>query len=76
MCRDPRILDLIQRQVDAQCADLSKYERVKRIALLERELTIEGGELTPTLKIKRRVIDEKYRDVIDKLYAEAEQQQD
>ena len=47
-------------------------ERVKRIALLERELTIEGGELTPTLKIKRRVIDEKYRVVIDQLYAEAE----
>ena len=75
LCREPRILDLIQRQVDAQCADLSQYERVKRIALLERELTIEGGELTPTLKIKRRVIDEKYRDVIERLYAAAEQAQ-
>ena len=72
LCADERILDLMQRQVDAQCADLSKYERVKRIALLERELTIEGGELTPTLKVKRRVIDEKYRAVIDQLYAEAE----
>ncbi len=72
LCRDPRILDLMQRQVDAQCNDLSKYERVKRIALLEHELTIEGGEMTPTLKIKRRVIDEKYRAVIDQLYAEAE----
>ncbi|MFL6211093.1 MAG: AMP-dependent synthetase/ligase [Pyrinomonadaceae bacterium] len=72
LCREPRILDLIQRQVDAQCADLSKYERVKRVALLDRELTIEGGELTPTLKIKRRVVDEKYRAVIDELYAEAE----
>ncbi|HEX8072768.1 MAG TPA: long-chain fatty acid--CoA ligase [Pyrinomonadaceae bacterium] len=76
LCRDARILDLMQRQVDAQCADLSKYERVKRVALLERELTIEGGELTPTLKVKRRVIDEKYRDVIERLYAEAEQAQD
>ncbi len=74
LCQEPRILDLIQRQVDAQCADLSKYERVKRVALLEHELTIDGGELTPTLKIKRRVIDEKYRDVIEQLYAEAEQQ--
>jgi len=72
LCSEPRILDLLQRQVDAQCADLSKYERVKRVALLERELTIEGGELTPTLKIKRRIIDEKYRDVIERLYAEAE----
>jgi long-chain acyl-CoA synthetase len=70
LCADPRILDLMQRQVDAQCPDLSKYERVKRIALLERELSIEGGELTPTLKVKRRVVDEKYRAVIDRLYAE------
>jgi len=70
LCRHERILDLMQRQVDAACADLSKYERVKRIALLEHELSIEGGELTPTLKVKRRVVDEKYRDVIDRLYAE------
>ena len=76
LCADERVRDLFQRQVDAQCADLSKYERVKRIALLERELTIEGGEMTPTLKVKRRVVDEKYRAVIDRLYAEAEQQQD
>ncbi|HYG08391.1 MAG TPA: long-chain fatty acid--CoA ligase [Pyrinomonadaceae bacterium] len=70
LCRNERILDLMQRQVDALCADLSQYERVKRIALLERELTIEGGELTPTLKVKRRVVDEKYRDVINRLYTE------
>jgi long-chain acyl-CoA synthetase len=71
-CRHPRIIDLLQRQVDTLTADLSRYERVKRVALLERELTIEGGELTPTLKVKRRVIDEKYKDVIDRIYAEAE----
>ena len=71
-CRHPRIIDLLQRQVDALTSDLSRFERVKRVALLERELTIEGGELTPTLKVKRRVIDEKYRDVIDRLYAESE----
>jgi long-chain acyl-CoA synthetase len=70
LCRHERILDLMQRQVDALCADLSKYERVKRIALLEHELSIEGGELTPTLKVKRRVVDEKYRDVINRLYTE------
>jgi long-chain acyl-CoA synthetase len=71
-CRHPRILDLIQRQVDSVTEDLSRFERVKRVALIERELTVEGGELTPTLKVKRRVVDEKYRDVIDRLYAEAE----
>jgi long-chain acyl-CoA synthetase len=71
-CRHPRILDLLQRQVDSLTEDLSRFERVKRVALIEREMTVEGGELTPTLKVKRRVIDEKYRDVIDRLYAEAE----
>jgi long-chain acyl-CoA synthetase len=68
-CEHPRILDLFQRQVESLTADLAQYERVKRIALLEHELTIEGGEMTPTLKVKRRVVDEKYRDVIDRLYA-------
>ena len=67
----------MQRQIDAQCGELSKYERVKKVALLENEFTIEGGEMTPTLKIKRRVVDEKYRSVIDKLYEEtAESSQD
>ncbi len=72
-CRHPRVIDLIQRQVDSVTEDLSRFERVKRVALLERELTVEGGELTPTLKVKRRVVDEKYKDVIDRLYAEAEE---
>jgi len=72
LCRHPRVLDLMQRQVDEHCAELSQYERVKRVALIEHELTIEGGELTPTLKIKRRIIDEKYQDVIERLYAKAE----
>jgi long-chain acyl-CoA synthetase len=71
--RHPRILDLFQRQVDSVTEDLSRFERVKRIALLEHELTVAGGELTPTLKVKRRVIDDKYKDVIDRLYAEAEE---
>jgi long-chain acyl-CoA synthetase len=70
-CKHPRILDLFERQVAALTPNLAQYERVKRIALLENELTIDGDELTPTLKVKRRVVDEKYRDVIDRLYEEA-----
>ena len=70
LCHHPRIIDLIQRQIDGLTPNLAKYERIKKVALLENEFTIEGGELTPTLKVKRRVIDQKYRDVIDKIYAE------
>jgi long-chain acyl-CoA synthetase len=73
LCRDERVLDLMRRQVETQCADLSRYERVKRIALLPTELSVEGGEMTPTLKVKRRVVDQKYREVIDHLYDEAEE---
>jgi long-chain acyl-CoA synthetase len=70
LCKHPRIIDLLQRQIDALTPNLARYEKIKKVALLENEFTIEGGELTPTLKVKRRVIDEKYRDVIEKLYAE------
>ena len=67
-CRHPRIRDLFERQIEAMTKRLAQFERVKKFALLERELSVENGELTPTLKIKRRVIDEKYRDIIDELY--------
>jgi long-chain acyl-CoA synthetase len=67
-CRHPRIIDLLERQIAARTQNLAQFEKIKRIALLDQELTVEGGELTPTLKVKRRVVDEKYRDVIDRIY--------
>ena len=70
-CKHPRIIDLFERQIAGLTTELAQYERVKKVALLENELTIEGGELTPTLKVKRRVVDEKYRGTIDALYTEA-----
>jgi len=72
LCRHPRIINLFERQIAALTPNLAQYERVKKIALLENEFTIESGEMTPTLKVKRRVIDEKHRDVIDRIYDEAE----
>jgi long-chain acyl-CoA synthetase len=72
LCTHPRIVDLFERQVARFTPDLARYEKIKAIALLENEFSIEGGELTPTLKVKRRVINEKYRDVIDEMYQQAE----
>jgi long-chain acyl-CoA synthetase len=72
LCKHPRIIDLFQRQIAGLTPDLAQYERVKKVALLENELTIAGGELTPTMKVKRRVVDEKNRETIDALYAEAD----
>jgi len=74
-CRHPRILDLFERQVESLTQDLSRFEKVKRVAIIERELTVEGGELTPTLKVKRRVVEDEYRDVIERIYKEAEERQ-
>jgi long-chain acyl-CoA synthetase len=71
-CQSPRIVDLLERQVDGHTKDLGRFEKVKKIAILEKELTVEGGELTPTLKVKRRVVDEKYKDIIEKIYTDAE----
>jgi len=70
-CSHPRIIDLIERQIAELTKNLSHFEKVKKIALLENELTVEGGELTPTLKVKRRVVDEKYADVIEKIYSDS-----
>lgn len=70
LCKNPRLIDLFERQIAGLTTELAQYERVKKVALLENELTIDTGELTPTLKVKRRVVDEKYHDLIDALYAD------
>jgi long-chain acyl-CoA synthetase len=73
-CSHPRILDLFERQIEAMTPTLARFEKVKKFALLEQELTVDNGELTPTLKVKRRVIEEKYREVIDRMYRETEKE--
>ena len=75
-CKDPRIINLFERQVAALTSELARYEKIKAIALLENELTIESGELTPTMKVKRRVVDEKFRTLIDGMYESAEAAKD
>ncbi|HVF30784.1 MAG TPA: long-chain fatty acid--CoA ligase [Pyrinomonadaceae bacterium] len=71
MCSNPKIIDLLERQVANATQALARFENVKKIALVDREFSVDGGEMTPTLKIKRRVVEEKYRDVIEKMYADA-----
>lgn len=64
----PRLREALQAEVDKVNARLSKFETVKQFRVLRREFTQEGGELTPTLKVKRRVVAEKYRDLIADMY--------
>ena len=67
LCENPQVIKLIQNDAVALTRELNDYERVKRVYLLPREFSIEKGEMTPTLKIKRSVVDEKYGEAIDEI---------
>jgi long-chain acyl-CoA synthetase len=60
---------LVGQAVEEVNRDLSRYEQVKRFAIVSREFSSEQGEVTPTLKLKRRVIEKRFADEIEKLYA-------
>ena len=64
------VVALYQEIVDGLNRELSQFERIKRIALLPTEFSIESGELTPTLKVKRKVIEDRWREQIEELYRE------
>jgi long-chain acyl-CoA synthetase len=69
LCEEPSIRELIAEQVERANRHYAPVEQVKRFAILPHDLTQETGELTPTLKVKRNVVAEKYADVLDALYA-------
>jgi long-chain acyl-CoA synthetase len=64
------VLALYQEIIDALNGGLSQFERIKKFVLLPTEFSIQSGELTPTLKVKRKVVEERYRAQIEALYAE------
>jgi long-chain acyl-CoA synthetase len=64
----PEVIALVEREIEKHGVDLASYEQVKAFHILEHELTIDSGELTPTLKIKRNVIRARYADVIKPLF--------
>jgi long-chain acyl-CoA synthetase len=66
----PEVKALYDKQVESLMVDLPRYEQIKKYHLLPRELTQDDGELTPTLKIKRKVVNEHFSAVIEKLYIE------
>jgi len=59
----------VEREVMSALHDLAKFETPKKVVVLENDFTIESGELTPTLKVKRRVVEKRYKDLIDAAYA-------
>jgi long-chain acyl-CoA synthetase len=69
LAKFPAAIKLVQNDVALLTRDLADYERIRRVALLPEEFSIDNGELTPTLKVKRRVIDERFGDLIEDLYS-------
>ncbi len=71
LLRRAEVREIYQREIDRLNADLAPFEKIKKFALLDRELSQEAGELTPTLKVRRRIVAQKFADAIEGLYAVA-----
>jgi long-chain acyl-CoA synthetase len=69
---NPDIRRLFQREIDAYNADRPHHEQIRAFALLPSDLTIEDGSITPTLKVKRRILEKRYGDLIESMYQAAE----
>ena len=70
LCADPKINEMMKERIDTLQQQLAHYEQIKRFTLLPHHFSMEKGELTNTLKIKRRVLNENYRKEIEAMYAE------
>jgi long-chain acyl-CoA synthetase len=70
LAEDEQVRELIQSVVDELNAERSRYEQVKRFVILPRDFTMDAGEVTPTLKLKRRVVLEHFADSIERLYTD------
>jgi long-chain acyl-CoA synthetase len=73
LARDPWVHELIGKEVERINSHLAQYETIKRFALLDSDFSFEKGELTYTMKLKRRVIQQLYADKIEQLYADVEE---
>jgi len=70
LCGRQEIRDFMLAEVNRSTPDLASYERIKKVALLDRDFDLEAGEITPTLKVKRSFVEAKFKPVIDLLYRE------
>ena len=68
LVKHPKLLERVGRTVEEKNSQLQSYAKIKKFAVLPGDFTLDGGELTPTLKVKRKVVSQKYMDVIEELY--------
>ena len=72
MVQNPEVLDKYQREVDRYNASFGRWEQVKKFKLLTKEWSIDAGEMTPKLSLKRKVIYERNLPLIEQIYADLE----
>jgi long-chain acyl-CoA synthetase len=68
LANHPKVKELIEAEVNTKNAELASFESVKKVAIVPQDFSIAAGELTPTLKLKRKVLTEKYRQLIEQMY--------
>jgi long-chain acyl-CoA synthetase len=70
LTKKKEIIDLLQKEIDKKNEELARVERIKKFALLEEDFLQDEDEITPTMKVKRKIVSEKYEDIIARMYAE------
>ena len=70
LTKKKEIIDLLQKEIDKKNEELARVERIRRFALLEEDFLQDEDEITPTMKVKRKIVSEKYGDIIARMYAE------
>ena len=65
-----KVYDFIRNRIESKNKNLAQYETIKKFAILAQDFSIEGGELTPTLKVKRKVISGRYENLLNSFYCE------
>ena len=68
LVKNPKIIELIDEEIKVRTASFADYEQVRRFTIFPQDFTVESGEITPTLKVKRNFVAEKYKDIINAMY--------
>ena len=68
LIKNKMIVELIDEEIKIRTAGFADYEQIRKFAIFPHDFSIESGEITPTLKVKRKFVEEKYKKVIDAMY--------